>query len=203
VPPPAPSYAATVAHRLTALLLVLSIVFGVFMTVDALRGGARDVVVDASAPLDDKRLPKGVWPTSEQRTGFQVQRPSARQRRLAYAADMLPLLLWIAVLWQLRGIARSVRDGDPFGHRNVARLRIIGVLLIVGGLAVDYGGKALQDAIADPYLRPASAPVSTPGLRPAHHDLPDTALMGGLIAFVLAQVFAHGVQLREDVEATI
>jgi hypothetical protein len=28
-------------------------------------------------------------------------------------------------------------------------------------------------------------------------------LMGGLIAFVLAQVFAHAMQLREDVEATI
>lgn len=203
MPPPAPSYAATVAHRLTTLLLVLSIIFGVYMTVDALRGGPRDVLFDASTALDEKRLPKDLLPTSEQRTGFQVVRPSTRQRRLAYAAAMLPLLLWTTVLWQVRSIARSVRDGDPFGHKNVRRLRIIGILLIVGGLAVDYGGKAVQDAIADPYLRPPSAPVSMPGLRPADHDLPDMPLMGGLIAFVLAQVFAHGVQLREDVEATI
>jgi hypothetical protein len=173
------------------------------MTVDALRGGPRDVLVEASAPLDEKRLPKGVWPTSEQRTRFQLQRPSARQRRLAYAGEMLPLLLWIAVLWQVRGIARSVRDGDPFGQKNVTRLRIIGVLLIVGGLAVDYGQQALQDAIVDPYLLSTSAPLSTPGLRPASHDLPDMPLLGGLIALVLAHVFAHGVQLREDVEATI
>jgi hypothetical protein len=32
---------------------------------------------------------------------------------------------------------------------------------------------------------------------------PTGALVAGLLVFVLAAVFAHGVRLREDVEATI
>ena len=95
-----PSCAATVAHRLTTVRLVLSIIFGA--------------------------------------------------------------ALWIAALWLLHGIARSVRRGDPFVRDNVRRLRAIGIL-----------------------------------------HFPGLPLVCGLGAFVLAQVFAHGVQLRDDVAATI
>jgi hypothetical protein len=37
----------------------------------------------------------------------------------------------------------------------------------------------------------------------AGFSLPAGAMLGGLGAFVLAEVFAHGVRLREDVEGTI
>jgi len=203
VEPLSPSYAATVAHRLTTFLLVAAIGVGVFMTADAVIGGPRHVAFDASAPLDFKLLPRGLYPTSEQRTGMVVEDPTAREQRLALAADLVPLLLLVAVLWLLRGVARSVRDGDPFVRENVRRLRAIGVLLIVGVLAVHYVGAALQSALLDPYSRSPFEPVSVPGLLPADDEFPEVQLLCGLGAFVLAQVFAHGVQLREDVEATI
>ena len=43
-----------------------------------------------------------------------------------------PGLLVIAGLWLLRGFLRSVLAGDPFGARNVQRLRSLGLLLAAG-----------------------------------------------------------------------
>jgi hypothetical protein len=57
-------------------------------------------------------LPKGLYPTSEQRTGMVVEDPTAREQRLAFAADLVPLLLLllpVAVLWLLRGLRSYAR----------------------------------------------------------------------------------------------
>ena len=67
---------------------------------------------------------------------------------------------------------------------------------------VDSTGTALQDQLLEPYSRPP-ADLDATGLRPADADVPDIALVCGLGIFVLAEVFAHGVGLREDVDATI
>ena len=197
-----PSYAATVAHRLTTVLLVLSLVYVVALTVEAIAGTRDDVMFEATAPVDDDLLPKGVYETSDQRTGFAITSPTNREQRLAFAIDLLALLLWIAVLWFMRGIVRSVRNGDPFTGPNVRRLRAIAALLIVGVLAAQFGQTALQDELLEPYSRARDA-LDKPGLRPPDRDFPEFALLCGLGLFVLAQVFAHGVRLRDDVAATI
>jgi len=203
VEPHDPTYAATVAHRLTSVLLILSVVFAVFMTIDAIGADRDDIRFEATAPLNEKLIPDGLYATSEQRTGIAIVEPSAREQRLALGIDLLPLALWIAVLWLLRGIARSVRDGDPFVGANVQRLRVMGGLLILGVIAVHVGQTALQNELLEPYTRAASAPLNTPGLRPPDGEFPGTPLLCGLGVIVLAQVFAHGVRLREDVDATI
>ena len=197
---PAPSYAATVAHRLTFVLLVLSLFVAVALTVQGLGGDRDDVTFDAKAQLNDKLLPKGVYPTGEQRTGIVIEDPSGREQRLALAIDLMPLLLWIAVLWFMRGIARSVRDGDPFIASNVQRLRAIGGLLILGTIAVAFADDALQHELLAAYR---GTSLKNPGLSSADGDFPEYALLCGLGVLVLAQVFAHGVRLREDVDATI
>lgn len=199
-----PSYAATVAHQLTSFLFVATIIIGLAMTADVVIGGGRNVSFAARAPLNDRLIPKGV-DAIDQRTTISVKRPTAHQQRLALAADLLPLLLALPVLWLLRGVARSVRDGDPFGARNVRRLRAIGVLLIVGVPALHYVAAALQSAVADPYLSSPFEPFGRQGLLPIDDRFffPATAPLCGLGAFVLAQVFAHGTGLRDDVDATI
>jgi len=204
VQPKSPSYAAVVAHRLTTVMLVFAVVVGAYQIGDALTGAPREVSFHAEAPLDFDQLPKGTSPTGDSRIGVEIEQPTAREQRLALAADIAPLLLLVAVLWVLRGVARSVRDGDPFGRENVRRLRAIGVLLIIGVLAVQAADSVFQNALADPYVSiPTSSTDSLDGLRPAGNDFPAIPLLCGLGAFVLAQVFAHGAALREDVEATI
>jgi hypothetical protein len=37
----------------------------------------------------------------------------------------------------------------------------------------------------------------------AGYHLPGAAILAGLGAFILAEVFAHGLRLREDVEGTV
>jgi hypothetical protein len=198
------SYAATVAQRLTSLLFVATIVIALALTYDTTIGGGRDVSFDARAPLNHRLIPKGV-DAIDAHTTISIRHPTAHQQRLALAADLLPLLLLaLPVLWLLRGVAGSVRDGDPFGARNVRRLRVLGVLLIVGVPALHYATSALHGAVADPYLSSPFEPFSRQRLLPDNRFyFPATALLCGLGAFVLAQVFAHGVRLREDVDATI
>ena len=200
--PHEPTYAATVAHRLTTAVLILSSIFAVWIVVQAIAGERDDVFFDASATLDQELLPDGVYAIGEQDTGIAIENPTAREQRLGAASDLLPLVLTIAILWFLRGIARSVRDGDPFTATNVRRLQAIGGLLMVGFVAAHFADLALQDALLEPYSRARDA-FDEPGLRPADDRFPGNALLFGLGVIVLAQVFAHGVALREDVDATI
>ncbi|HUR85324.1 MAG TPA: DUF2975 domain-containing protein [Solirubrobacteraceae bacterium] len=200
-----PTYAAVVAHRLTTLLFVAALGFALYVGISTATGHQNgDIVFEAQAPLDEKRIPTGLYTTGEQRTTMVIDRPSTHEQKLAGARDAIPLLLVAAVMWLLRGIARSVRDGDPFIGENVRRLRAIGVLLVAGVLAVRFLEGELQDALLDPYLGSPSPDSTAAGLQaPDEGDFPGVQLLCGLGAFVLAQVFAHGVRLREDVEATI
>jgi hypothetical protein len=184
-------------------MLVASMLFGVYLAGDALTGSPREVTFKANPRVDFKKVPAGVSPRDQQSTSFVVEHPSAHEQRLALAADLLPIALFVAVLWFLRGVARSVRDGDPFVGVNVRRLQAIGILLTVGVLVVHYGGAALADAIADPYTGSPQAKFSDQGLLPANSDFPGIQLLCGLGAFVLATVFSYGVRLRDDVAATI
>ena len=198
-----PSYAAVMVEYLTLVMLILAAIVAVGLSVQALGVSTRDdVLVKATAALDADLLPKGVYPTGEQRTTIRIDVPDRREQRLAFVIDLLPLLLWIAALWLIFRIARSLRYGDPFIVANVRRLRGIAVLLIVGVAAVYFATNALQDELLAPYTRPASA-FDAPGLRPPDGDFPGYALLCGFGILALAQVFAYGTHLREDVAATI
>jgi hypothetical protein len=106
--------------------------------------------------------------------------------------------LFVIGLSLLRGITGSVRTGDPFVPANVRRLRGIGFLLVAGSLFLTLFDMALREALFNrlppvPGWNLASGPFGPPG----------SALVAGLFVFILAEVFAHGVRLRDDVEATI
>ena len=162
----------------------------------------REVMFEANVPVDHDLVPKGIY-TFGGNAGVVIMDPTGRERALGLAAYVVPTLLFIAVFWFMRGIARSVRYGDPFTRENVRRLRAIGVLLTAGALAVYFIAGEVQSALSKPYERSPFEPVTRVGLLPGDTDFPDVEIMVGLGAFVLAQVFAHGVRLREEVEATI
>jgi hypothetical protein len=152
-------------------MLIATIAAALFMAGDALRGSPRDVTFNASARVNTDKVPKRVHPVENQ-ASFSVERPSAREQRLALASDLVPLALVAAVLWFLRGVARSVRDGDPFTSRNVRRLRIIGGLLIVGVIAAHYATAQLDLAIGDPYTSSPQQKFSEQGLLPPDNEFP-------------------------------
>jgi hypothetical protein len=208
VSPQPPSRAVTTGYRLVTLFLVFAVVFGAYAVVSVgvglARGGESLLYGDTLtvplqlSPDDAGPLPAGVrfrgWPD----VTAEVKDPTTKQMLLRSAQDLGPLVLFIAGLWLLRGFARSVRDGDPFGPANVQRLRGLGFVLVVGAPIVELVNWSLRQSLYN------NLPPNRFGdLGVAGFSLPAAALLGGLGAFILAEVFAYGLRLREDVEGTV
>ncbi|HYN98779.1 MAG TPA: DUF2975 domain-containing protein, partial [Actinomycetota bacterium] len=94
----------------------------------------------------------------------------------------------------LRALAGSIRDGEPFGAANVSRLRKLGFVLLAYPL-VQLLSSVLLGGILDTTLLPDSVGKAV--------TLHLTGAVAGLGVLVLAEVFAEGVRLRQDVEGTV
>jgi hypothetical protein len=70
---------------------------------------------------------------------------------------------------------------------------------VVGAPVVELVNYALRQSLYDSRL--PEHPSLNLGV--AGFELPVAALLGGLGAFILAEVFSYGLQLLEDVEGTI
>jgi hypothetical protein len=203
-----PSRAVRAGYALATLVLVFAALFGAAVVVSIGVGIARHgdsllyghvlhVPLQVS-PDDVAGLPRDVrlrgWPDVDVR----VTAPTTEQTLLRSAQDVGPLLLLVAGLWLLRGFLRSVLEGDPFGAANVGRLRRIGFILVLGAPLVgllDYG---LREQLFGNLPAHPALNLGLPGF-----TLPGNALLGGLGAFILAEVLAYGLRLREDVEGTV
>jgi hypothetical protein len=195
--PQSPSRPTRLATNIVTLLLLLAAAFGVFLlvqgTVGAIRGGHR-VAVHQIVSIDElDSLPAGLM-TQDVPVTLRVNDAKPEQVIYSVARDLIPGVLFIAGLWLLRSILRSVRDGDPFIAANVRRLRIIGLLFLVGGPLAEILSSSFEQALA--------SSVGVTGVGPGI-SFPGPGPIAGLFVFVLAEVFAHGVRLRDDAEGTI
>jgi hypothetical protein len=95
------------------------------------------------------------------------------------------------VFSRLLSIVDTVRAGDPFISGNASRLQTIAWAV----LALELGRLAVV-AIATAVSSPA---------RPIHIEwkLSVTPWLSVLLLFVLARVFEHGAQMREELEGTV
>jgi hypothetical protein len=202
------SRSAEIAYFLVNLMLVLLLIGATVELVSASVGlarggntllGGRTFRIDAKLPREQvKGLPPGVKLTHDPTVTLELKDPSDGQLLLTVATAVGPFVLLAAGLWLLRGLARSVLEGDPFGTLNVRRLRVLGFLLMVGGPVVALVNWGLRHALADTLPAGAFGNAGFPGFR-----FPFVVVLVGLGVFILGEVFAHGVRLREDVEATI
>jgi Protein of unknown function (DUF2975) len=203
-----PSGAVRAGYGIVTVLLVFTVLFGVLVVVsvgvgiarhgDSLLYGDTLTVPLQLSPDDVGPLPAGVrlngWPDVH----VEIHDPTTKQMLLRSATDFGPLALFIAGLWLLRGFMRSVREGDPFGVDNVRRLRGLGFLLVVGAPLVELINYLIRQALFNEV-----PPFPSVDLGSAGYALPAGAMIGGLGAFILAEVFAYGARLRDDVEGTI
>lgn len=95
----------------------------------------------------------------------------------------------LVIVGVLRRISVTLTVGDPFHPANVARLRLIGVMLAVLELASHVVYAAATWVLPE-------AERKEPGLNP-------TAWFSILVVFVLAEVFREGARLRREAELTI
>ncbi|MEA2433996.1 MAG: hypothetical protein QOG54_1453 [Actinomycetota bacterium] len=114
-----------------------------------------------------------------------------------HSAIALAGLAFLFAFWQLRQLVGSVRAGDPFSTDNVRRLRILGGMLLIGFPVFQYVMAGLNEWIL------TTGGPDLPSVRVDIDLFSITALFGALCLLVLAEVFARGITLREDVEATV
>lgn len=203
---PRQSRAVTLGYALLNLLVVAAIAFAVLQIVNAAVGAARDGHMLIGATLPTKlqispqhvHLPAGLRHDGWLTTTVQVKDPTAAQEALAAAIDLTQLMLFIAVLWLLRGIVRSVKLDEPFGASTVMRVRGIGGVLLIGSPIVE----AINEGLRTELFHRLPLAQQT-GIGTAGYTIPGNFLLAGLGALILAEIFAHGLRLREDVEGTI
>jgi hypothetical protein len=205
---PSPSRAARAGATLLQLALVFTLAYTAFAVVSLGVGIARDgrsllwgrnLTVDATvAPSDLGGLPAGLDIRERPDVVVEIHDPTVHQLVLRSLMDLLPLVLFVAGLWLALGIARSVEAGDPFGEGNVERLRRLATLFAAGGVLVAFVNSGLRTALFDELPPHPSLHLGVAGFA-----LPGGALLAALGLFVLSEVFAHGVRLREDVEGTV
>lgn len=206
--PTPPSGAVRAGYALVTVLLVLTAAFCVLLTVSVVVGLARDgdsLLYGDTLTVLYQLSPESIGPMPPELrlrgwvdVNVEVHDPTTEQMLLRTATDIGPSALFLAGLWLLRGFMRSVMKGDPFGSANVARLRRLGFILVAGGPIVALVNYLLRLSLFDAMPVVPSVELGVEGF-----SLPAGALLGGLAVFILAEVFAFGVRLREDAEGTI
>jgi hypothetical protein len=203
---PMPSRAARSAYLVLTVIFWITVVVGLVLVAHRLFGLLQDsgtLTLPASVSVEDVRLPERFEIGGPLPVNVDLVDPSMLQRVIA----TVPVFVWWALaivgLLLLRKVARSAAKGDPFQASNVTRLRWLGALFLLGFPLV---------AIVDGYFRDLlfSADVWTGGPLPPggmatgfHGVVSAPAIMAAVSLFALAEVFAYGARLREDVDATI
>jgi hypothetical protein len=195
-------------YVIVTILLILTLAFGVVSLASIVAGLVRDgesllygdrLMVPAQISAEDLgALPDGLRLQSWPSVTLEITDPTTQQMLLRSALDLGSLVLIAVGLWLLQRFMGAVVAGVPFGPANVRRLRTIGSLLVVGAPIVGFLNHSLRAALLDVLPPYPSVELGMEGL-----SIPGNYLLAGLAAFILAEVFASGLQLREDVEATI
>jgi Protein of unknown function (DUF2975) len=198
VEPPHPTRLATAGYFTTTVLLLLTILWATAVAGAASGNYTPSLEMTTWPGQLAEPLPPGFDLVEHVPIQVTLRQPTPAQLLLSVAVGLLPLLLVAAVLWLLRGLARSVRQGDPFSAANVRRLRRLGLLFLLGYPVMVIITRLLQD-----WLVTTLPVLPLGGIGTTLDVISPIALLAGLVMFLLAEVFAHGLRLREDVEGTI
>lgn len=203
------SLAVRTARAVTVGLLILSVAFTALLLASVVTGLIRHgdsllygdpMTVPMQVSADDVgALPDGLTLDSWLGVDVEIRDPTTSQMLLRSARDLGPALVVVWALWLLAAVMKSAAQGDPFGTDNAGRFRSLGALLIVGGLALNLLNYAVLTAL---YTELPTYPSVDLGAGP-FTPLPGGMLVGGLVAFALAAIFADGARLREDVEGMV
>ena len=121
--------------------------------------------------------------------------PDLRQRTGLLGGRLLLGLTALAALGLLLQVVRTLRRGDPFVRANARRLRSVAVVVAFGGTASEllrgWGtiGLLSADTVRDRVV--------------VGVEISFIPLVAGLVIGLLAEVFAQGADLRDDVDGLV
>ena len=110
---------------------------------------------------------------------------------LALLAALICVVMALFAIMLTTRIIETAMSGNPFVNENAKRLVSIGWLL----LAIEGIGFLINLVLA--YLLPEKLVTSI------ELEVSPVALLAILLIFVLAQIFRHGSDMREELEATV
>jgi hypothetical protein len=201
---PMPSRAARTAYLVLTVIFWLAVVAGLIAVLHRLFGLGQDsgfLTLPATVNVPDVGLPGfeggGALPVS-----VDIRDPSTSLRVIA----TVPVFVWWALslvgLWLLRKVVRSAAHGDPFRAANVSRLRWLGAIFLLGFPLATMVGSYFEQLLfsSDVWTGPVPPGGFETGLDVM---ISAPAILAAVSLFALAEVFAYGARLREDVDATI
>ena len=163
--------------------------------------------VPATVEFSDLRLPSA-W--AGQTGAIAVTRADAKLevpfwlapgsfRAATYVVGALGYGMLLMFLYQVRGLFRKARDGDPFDARNATRLRWMAAL-IIGGHVLGRLFEAWQAATVLRTVQSLPFRIS-PAVALDERVLfsfNESVLLAALMLFALAEVFRRGAALEEE-----
>lgn len=177
-------------------LALVGLVFAAVVTVVNLRDN--HLSVEAKYPMSNVQLPAGVLLKDNPTVTLDVADPTTKQKLLSFGTAVVLGLLLALGLWLLRGVAGSVRAGNPFSRANVRRLRGLGYLLVGGAPVAAAVDNWLRSELVNTLPHGRYGDAMAPNF-----SFPVGVMLAGVGAFILAEVVDYGFRLREDVEATV
>jgi hypothetical protein len=191
-----PSRSTNLAIILVNLLIGITLATVLFVVGTAVIGRSHQVMAHQEVRTEQLgSLPPAVMRPQTIPVTIRIRNADAHQVVVDLARGFIEIAPWLILLWLMRRLLLSVREGDPFTAENVKRLRTIGFLLLFGYPLATFLGQVIERELASSSSVGELGTSFPGGIGPA----PIVALG----VFVLAQVFAHGVRLREDVEGTV
>ncbi len=110
-----------------------------------------------------------------------------------FVVAIISLATILLVVGRLRAVFRTLKEQDPFASRNPARIRAIGILLVVGQLVGAVSAAWLAAGI--------TKTISITGVVFQNTlSLNTWVLFAGVVLVMLAEVFRLGAQMKGDLE---
>ena len=204
---PMPSRTARTAYLVLTVVFWLALVIGAILVSHRLFGLLQDagtMTIPASfyvdVPLPPETFEEGH--AASVAVSVDVHDPSRTQR----VSAAVPVFVWwtsvAVILWLLRGVARTAAKGEPFRPSNVIRLRWLGVIFLLGFPLATFVERSFTEWFFSAGVW-TGGPLPRGGIATEAPLLSGPAILAAVCLFALAEVFAYGARLREDVDATI
>jgi hypothetical protein len=127
--------------------------------------------------------------------------PAAVLRAAGLLAVWPYFVLWLVFLWRLRGLLKAAAlPGGLYSPATASRLRVLGWLLTLGGLAASIIESAAKIMI---FTRVVNYPPGPTWFEPAQINFSFSTLITGLILITLARVMTLGAKMQEELDATV
>ena len=202
---PMPPRAARTAYVVLTVIFWFAVLAGLIAVLHRLVGLGQDsgfLTLPATVNVADVGLPDGFEGGGPLPVNVDIRDPSPTLRAIA----TVPVFAWWALtlvgLWLLRRVVRSAAHGDPFRASNVSRLRWLGAIFLLGFPLATMVGSYFEELLfsSDVWTGPIPPGGFETGLDVM---ISAPAILAAVSLFALAEVFAYGARLREDVDATI